>query len=580
VNEAIEYQNRVICVGEEIVYQSLPADWKPATTTINRVDVTYLPNGIWWNGTDPTTEDTDQDGIKDKVELTAYTATLTVDGRAYTTISSIITDPTNPDTDGDGLTDGQERNGWKAMIAWFEGDTRRTKEITVYSDPRDGKNTGLDSDGDGITDYDETHPEENPDFAMMLQRPEYKKEMVFNPFVRDKIPPLIDEVSSEVIEEWGWGWVGIVYVYHVTHAWVRLKAKIYDINKLSEVALKVKYNTLTGDITVSQQYSGALSGGTFEADLTVDWLCIKACGYTIIVYTKDVAGNGVEYTQKVDGLFTGVLRFLENIWNAIVGALQKAWEAVQNAISKIIDWVIQQIEVLLNRMLEGAKAVLSPLLTQMKRTIDQISQLLLESIESAGRLFVDALFSGYFFYGIVALYLGIQTISSLISLYSVGLGALVGKAVSMVVVEIAKALFGGVISGVVSLASISMIIEILYLVKPKEDPFWREGVGLSMYSLGVVIAKLIVERPEGKGVLKEAFGLFLAVCGFILSIIQEEVALWLGLLVSGAGALITWLNKDIFDMLPISPLKDLEEVLSVMALLYSISQLTKYYGER
>ena len=41
----------------------------------------------------------------------------------------------------------------------------------------------------------------------------------------------------------------------------------------------------------------------------------------------------------------------------------------------------------------------------------------------------------------------------------------------------------------------------------------------------------------------------------------------------GIGAFITWFNKDIFDRMIVAPLKDIEEIISSIALAYSIATI-------
>ena len=45
------------------------------------------------------------------------------------------------------------------------------------------------------------------------------------------------------------------------------------------------------------------------------------------------------------------------------------------------------------------------------------------------------------------------------------------------------------------------------------------------------------------------------------------------LVLSGVGAFITWFNKDIFDRMIVAPLKDIEEIISAIALAYSIATI-------
>ena len=105
-------------------------------------------------GTDPTSEDSDSDGINDKIEHTVH-----------------FTDPANPDTDQDGLSDPEEINGQPAtnpLLSDSDGDgINDREEILKYNtNPND-----RDTDQDGANDhyelekgYDPTDPNEVPVF--------------------------------------------------------------------------------------------------------------------------------------------------------------------------------------------------------------------------------------------------------------------------------------------------------------------------------------------------------------------------------------------------------------------------------
>lgn len=79
---------------------------------------------------DPTREDSDVDGLDDRLETKGWRST---DGIVY------LTDPMEPDSDGDGLSDGQEAG------APIDG-----AAYVVFSDPQK-----TDTDADGLTDAEE-----------------------------------------------------------------------------------------------------------------------------------------------------------------------------------------------------------------------------------------------------------------------------------------------------------------------------------------------------------------------------------------------------------------------------------------
>jgi hypothetical protein len=328
--------------------------------------VTYLPNGIWWNGTDPTSEDTDQDGIKDTDEVQGYTVYFTRDGQPYSywnstlndylNSASVKTSPVAQDTDGDGLTDGQERDGWTVQIIWWEGEKQKSKVIKITSNPADAKNLGLDTDQDGIKDYDELHPEEV--FPWLSEVPNLNRSATFNPYVKDRTPPVIVDARADredvflrvkvrVLEP------SLVVYYHV-EAW-------YNV-------ANARHSVVEGNMLSSLEWITAV--------YTIDTTTVAAVGYSVSVKVWDECENAVEWSKKVDGLFTGVFDTLSAIWNAIAGALQKAWEAVANAVNAIWNWLVETITGIIN-------AAMAPI----KSAIDSFGKFISDHIKILERLF-------------------------------------------------------------------------------------------------------------------------------------------------------------------------------------------------
>jgi hypothetical protein len=129
----------------------LPDEWEEAYfgDLSHGPDEDYESDGLtnideYLNGTDPTTQDSDGDGLGDGDEVNTY-----------------LTDPTERDTDGDGLTDGEEVNDY--FTDPLDADTDDDGmpdgwEITNSFDPNDptGDNGGGgDPDRDGLINGDE-----------------------------------------------------------------------------------------------------------------------------------------------------------------------------------------------------------------------------------------------------------------------------------------------------------------------------------------------------------------------------------------------------------------------------------------
>ena len=101
---------------DEYTYGMSAAAYSPSTYDLSSVEISYLPNGIYWDGTIPNNPDTDQDELKDGYEVEHYYANSRVTDKYGSTIH--YTDPLNPDTDGDNVTDGKEINGYD--LVWME----------------------------------------------------------------------------------------------------------------------------------------------------------------------------------------------------------------------------------------------------------------------------------------------------------------------------------------------------------------------------------------------------------------------------------------------------------------------------
>jgi len=245
-------------------------------------------------------------------------------------------------------------------------------------------------------------------------------------------------------------------------------------------------------------------------------------------------------------------------------------------VNGLFQWIINHIMDLLDR-------AVSPVLNAINSSVNEILGMITEYLNPSRNLdpitvkdIFNAITSGGFFYSVLALCLAVQSISTFLTLYSMGLGALLGKAVSMVTVELAKELVKSIAVTMVSVAGLTSIVAVLYFFKPKNDPFWKEGLGLGVFNFAVEFAKLVKGFMLGDkiGVTVEALGLTIAIIGAVIAYYATtlEYAL-LSLAFAGAGAVITYLNKDIFDRMIVAPLKDIEEIISAIALAYSIATI-------
>ncbi len=178
------------------------AAYSPSTYDLSGVEISYLPNGTYLNGTIPNNDDTDQDGLKDGYEAHHYyTTSKLTDGQGNTIHH---TNPLNPDTDGDSVTDGKEVNGYD--LVWMEtfpdGSVKDHKMRSIHTNPLDPTNNLRDTDHDGMPDYYEVHYTEFYPYIVNWANDRHRQNPhdfnaseylgnQFNPFVKENIPPMI-----------------------------------------------------------------------------------------------------------------------------------------------------------------------------------------------------------------------------------------------------------------------------------------------------------------------------------------------------------------------------------------------------
>jgi hypothetical protein len=175
--------------------------------------------------------------------------------------------------------------------------------------------------------------------------------------VKDRTPPVIVDARADredvflrvkvrVLEP------SLVVYYHV-EAW-------YNV-------ANARHSVVEGNMLSSLEWITAV--------YTIDTTTVAAVGYSVSVKVWDECENTVEWSKKVDGLFTGVFDTLSAIWNAIVGALQKAWEAVQNAVNVIVEWIKEQItaglQIIIAPVQQAINAYIENLITALSAAYDE-----------------------------------------------------------------------------------------------------------------------------------------------------------------------------------------------------------------
>ena len=148
--------------------------------------------------THPLANDTDGDGLSDWEELKNAT---------------LQTDPTAYDRDNDSVSDGQEVNGYTVNVVWYDANgTQPSQEKLLYGNLKgchlaSDNTTYLDSDGDGLYDFDETDPKNSSRYQWYVStHDDTNITNQFNPFVRENIPPVISSFHVAVVDQWVCGW--------------------------------------------------------------------------------------------------------------------------------------------------------------------------------------------------------------------------------------------------------------------------------------------------------------------------------------------------------------------------------------
>jgi hypothetical protein len=248
-------------------------------------------------GTDPLREDTDGDGLKDGEEVKTYFTNPLIADTDYDLLpdgkeKERGTNPFYYDTDKDGLSDGEEVYGRSVLIVRFQGGEVKTEEKVVTSDPLFDESSTMDTDGDGITDYDENNP---PLGAELGQ---------YDPYVVEPIPPKITniQVYSDISVKWEWIWI----IPHpvIEHSWAVVNTSVEDVAGVEAVNVVLLD---TGAVKKASRVSGDEKKGTYIATMDIDFLADYLLSYTILVIAVDINDNTIFGLQEVKGLFGGFL---------------------------------------------------------------------------------------------------------------------------------------------------------------------------------------------------------------------------------------------------------------------------------
>jgi hypothetical protein len=257
-------------------------------------------------------------------------------------------------------------------ISWYEGENLKSKDITVYGDPmfayKDPNGNFLDVDGDGIYDIDEIDPVNSTRVSWYIDElerdkndgiitEEEKEEHItnqFNPYIKEKIPPKIENIDIKTSVKIKWKYDLLVPHPVIKHCWSKIKVEISDVSEFT-VTVKVKdngkYVTFTGQ-----------GNEVFEATIDIDYWKDYLVDYRIKVVATDVAGNEIEWEKKINGLFGGLLDALSAIWDMIAGAFTAAFEMMVAALNFLVNIIIEIIQIAFEIILSTIKSAVQFLL--------------------------------------------------------------------------------------------------------------------------------------------------------------------------------------------------------------------------
>lgn len=545
--------------------------------------------------TDPLSQDTDGDSIDDGDEICGF---IIHDN------SEVKTDPTNPDTDGDGLQDGQEKDGWKITITYYDSkDNMKTKEKTVYSNPTkeaSQERPNMDTDDDGIDDWAEMHPEK----VFSWYTNSHDEEDVtaqFNPYVKENNPPEILDVNTKTYVKWGKKW-GVPYP---KGAYSEITVKIMDFPGISQVKISVldrdKTEIFNSPKYPDKKYNDKHIRAAYQADIAISYSKDYLTDYDIRIVASDYNDHETELEQNVKGKLAGLVSAFLDLMGDILGA-------VLDAVMALASFLIKLIISLIEKVIDKA---LSPIMNAINNWQNNVNTMIDElfndegsrggtrgnslSIEGMKNFLLTALDSGALFYLIIMATTAIQAIATILAVYSGGItGALGNVAEDIVVPKLIRTICSTqslqqiVSKSILAIVGTFDVAMFLYMVKPKDDPYWNSGLGLIFIGFGVMIPSLInsiITRTMGKFFKSDGVGLFLALVGLFFHVFLSELEgdrgffiNFLGLILASIGTALTIKTKDMGDN-PFNPLRNFEEIIAFSSTIYAVYSTYKFCTE-
>ena len=414
-------------------------------------------DGAFDNGTDETNAtdpDTDHDGINDGTEVNGFympimgqsklvfTDPLTndtdgdgiIDGteRDGYTIgiagtpyywSGVQTDPSNIDTDGDGLNDGQEARGWEISI-FYERSMEVKENRTIYSKP-----TMIDTDSDGINDLYEFQNGADPncvdtDGDLLLDNEEIYAE---NGTQRSN--PCGIEGTPPKLSKLNTGYVPIISTWNgITYCsgW-KLQVSVYaeDTAGLATVTFALK--GFFGTKSQTYRFSAGTKSGVATVKFDIDWASTVSSGYDLNVTAADANGNMGYKVMHIKSI-------TEIIVNLFVGALKTLAKIIIEAASTFINIIIEKLRKLVSGISDWIASQFNAIVQSFAKQIMQYigSRISPEKINESAQVTVDKPFAGViknFLLIFGAVIITIVIVETFIKVVSAGTAAITWKVV-------------------------------------------------------------------------------------------------------------------------------------------------------
>src|SRR2546425_1826031 len=274
------------------------------------------------------------------------------------------------------------------------------------------------------------------------------------------------------------------------------------------------------------------------------------------------------FMSVVKGLTTGDWEDFKNqVLSPLVDALNNLWKWLYDLMAAMLDAVIRPIKSALTGWVSGVMAAMVGVMTHHP------DPLIAQSPLQGAQAVFGAMTSGYFFSFLFGLWMTLNIVRFYIALPAAPLLGPIGP-------FLAQTLYRIVLTVAVNILVTTVVgAGIVFIFLPQADPFWREGVALTIMALISALDMLYATRLAGEELTGDFVGLFFALLS--LAIIPLGSALganifglkatlfWsiISLILAGFSVLLT-LKPDVIDDTT-GPLGQVEEMLGWTSVAYS-----------